>query len=175
MKEIWKYINGFNSQYMISNHGRVKSVYRKWINGPTLTTITKDRILKQVAGSKHSPYMGIVMGNSKKRYYIHRLVAIAFISNPHNKEQVNHKDGDKFNNHYSNLEWATHQENTKHAIDNNLRLCGEKMYNAKLTGTIVREIRSSNDSGVSLAKRYNVTTSVIFCARHRKTWKHIHP
>lgn len=60
------------------------------------------------------------INGKKTNFYIHRLVAIKFIDNPFNKKTVNHIDGDKSNNHYSNLEWLTPKENTTHAIKNGL-------------------------------------------------------
>lgn len=58
----------------------------------------------------------------KKTISIHRLVAKTFISNPENKPCVNHKDGNKLNNYFKNLEWCTYSENTIHAIKNNLKI-----------------------------------------------------
>jgi len=61
--------------------------------------------------------------NGKRNWrFVHRLVALTFISNPENKPQVNHKDGNKLNNHISNLEWCTNQENSQHVVDNGFRI-----------------------------------------------------
>lgn len=100
--EIWREISGTNGKYQVSNYGRVRS-RRKIL----LSTVDK----KGYERIKLSNFFTIK---------VHREVAKAFIENPENKPQVNHKDGDKLNNHFENLEWATNLENSHHAIENNL-------------------------------------------------------
>lgn len=109
--EQWKPIAECNGQYYISDHGRVKS-YK----------YGKERILKPYFvgyGLKYACY-SLMNNKVRKIYKIHRLVALAFIPNPDNKPQVNHRDGDKFNNHAGNLEWVTAAENHQHGWDTGL-------------------------------------------------------
>ena len=71
-----------------------------------------DRLKQSMVGSG---YMCVVL--TGKRCYVHRLVAQTFIPNPDNKPNVNHKDGNRLNNHVDNLEWCTQKENVSHAIN----------------------------------------------------------
>ena len=101
--EVWKDIKGYEGIYAISNYGRVKN-------------IATDKILSPVNNSKG--YYKVELRKEKigKRYYIHRMVAEAFLPNPNNKTEVNHRDSNPSNNHISNLEWVSSSENTKHAV-----------------------------------------------------------
>ena len=68
-------------------------------------------------------YLRVCLRCSGKSYwfFVHRLVAGRFVPNPQNHPQVNHMDGNKVNNHYTNLEWVTAQQNTDHAVVTGLR------------------------------------------------------
>ena len=110
MEEIWKDIEGYEGIYQVSNLGRVRSLDRKVWN-----YTKKGRILK--SHSNGHGYQNVSLHNKnkiEKHAYIHILVAKAFIPNPENKKEVNHKDFNKENNCADNLEWVTREENKKH-------------------------------------------------------------
>src|SRR5690349_15833038 len=95
---MWK---EFTQGYSISNQGQVR-------NDKT------GRILRPDKNSKG--YLRVCI--KTKKYFIHRLVGIHFVDNPLNKPQINHIDYIKTNNHYTNLEWMTNQENGLHSYRN---------------------------------------------------------
>lgn len=107
MSEIFKDIEGTSEYYQISNFGRVKSIKRKWV--------LEDIILTTIVSKSGYCVVNMMNLGKLKVGKIHRLVAQAFIPNPENKPEVNHKDGNKLNNHVSNLEWCTGKENMQHA------------------------------------------------------------
>ena len=112
--EIWKDIKDFEGFYQVSNFGNVRScnriVNKQFLKGE----IRKPRL-------KNDYYRIALQKNMKRKEFgVHNLVAIMFIDNPENKPIVNHKDGNKQNNHVDNLEWVTYSENSIHAHTNGL-------------------------------------------------------
>ena len=111
--EVWLPIEGFEFFYEVSNMGRVKRLKSFTRGSRGGKKIVQERILKQANTHGYRLVMLTVNGSRKNRL-AHRLVAKAFIINPENKPQVNHKDGIKSNNIVDNLEWVTAKENEFH-------------------------------------------------------------
>lgn len=118
--EIWKSIIGFETKYMVSSIGRVKSIRTFECENGFKYTVDK-KILS--ANNNGRGYLQISLKNEdniRKTIKIHRLVAIAFIPNTLNKPEVNHINGNKLDNRMENLEWVTTHENCKHREKNGL-------------------------------------------------------
>ena len=107
MVEIWKPIVGYEGLYEVSNYGQVKSLTKKGFN-------KKPALLRQRDNGYGYMICQLLKNNKRRTMATHRIVAMAFVPNPDNKPQVNHKDGDKYNNVPSNLEWCTNSENQVH-------------------------------------------------------------
>lgn len=116
-EEIWKDVTGYEGLYKISNHGRVLSCKRITIRGNSRTN-RPERILSNKFNHQYE-FVKLSKNGIRHNIVIHRLVAIHFVENPENKPNVNHKDLNKRNNHYTNLEWVTSSENNIHASVNN--------------------------------------------------------
>lgn len=159
--EIWKEIKDWEEYYQISNLGRVR-------------TKRYEKILIHHFDGAGYPMVGFqVKGRRYKAAKIHRLIALAFIPNPENKPEVNHKDGVKTNYSIDNLEWVTNAENQKHAIRTGLRR-PEKAKDTKLTWDQVDTIREKYNCGyrlIDLANEYGVKDCTIYKIVKHISWK----
>ena len=163
--EIWKPIKGF-PDYQVSEKGRVKSL--KFGN---------EKILK--SGINGSGYLTVDFFNEgkKQRKLIHRLVSEAFLENPEEKQEVNHKNGIKRDNHIQNLEWVTRSENLKHAFKTGL-ISNKGINNpgSKLSTNDVFQILNDLNVGFlqrEIAARYNVARTTITQIKTGQNWSHL--
>jgi|688.fasta_scaffold774041_2 hypothetical protein len=158
MEEIWKTIKGHpNYEVCIDGRIRKKEVLLTYRTGAN--RLHKQRMLKP--DSSHMDYCRVTFsqGNKQKRLSVHRVVAEHFLSRIPGKDFVNHKDGNRLNNHANNLEWCTSSENELHSY----RVLGKVNPIRKLTDEQASEIRTKKGSIPSraLAAMYGVNKKTV--------------
>lgn len=181
MIEIWKDIPEYEGYYQVSNLGNVRSLDRIRETHPSAKKQFK--VFKKgfllTPDLTHGGYLRFSLSKDKKtkKFSSHRLVAQAFIPNPENKEQVNHKDGNKLNNSIDNLEWCTGSENIRHAYKNGLQSqVGEKNAASKLTNEQVKEIKVKLLNGVSpkeISNSYPIHRTSVYDIINGRNWSHV--
>lgn len=150
-KEEYKIIEGFEN-YEVSNLGNIRNAVSK-------------HVLKVKIDRYGYAQIGLYQGRKQHWKTVHRLVATAFIPNPHNKQEVNHISADpmtKLTNHVGNLEWATRQENVDDAISKGIH--GKKKTLPEQTIEYIREVytpRCKQYGAIPLAKKFGVSQSTI--------------
>jgi len=174
--EKWIWIKGYEGLYKISNQGRIKS-----FNYNNNNKINWKRKTGKIRKSNKTTYGYSVITLSKigvnKTFSLSRLVAKHYILNQENKPQINHKDGNKENNCYKNLEWVTPSENQLHRYRVLFKksLSGEKHPMAKLTWNEVIKIRTmykdNKYSYSKLAKLFHIKPVTVFDIIKFKHWK----
>ena len=144
--EIWKDIIGYECKYQVSNLGNVKSLKDRYGN-------YREKILKLRKNKYNYLQVGLCKDGKHKTYKVHRLVAEAFLPKVEGKTHVDHIDGNRSNNVYTNLRWCTPKENS------NFELCkkhqsesqkGKKhhMYGKHCTEETKRKMREANGKKV---------------------------
>lgn len=126
--EEWALIDGYEKEYMVSNFGRVKSVWHivKYVNCKKKKEV-KEKIISQSLYPNGYCMVNLWKSNKGKCAIVHRLVGNAFIPNPEIKACINHKNGIRVDNKIDNLEWNTISENNHHSFD----VLGRKSYKSK--------------------------------------------
>lgn len=123
LKEQWKAVSGYEGLYEVSSYGRVRSldwmVFRSKGQYQNRAWRHKGRILSSCG----HPYRVVVLRKNRQStmMYVHKLVATAFLGPPFPGAEINHKQPPSTNNHVTNLEWVSHQDNMQHSIETGLR------------------------------------------------------
>lgn len=177
--EVWKPADGYEWAYSVSNYGRISSVSRvakRSTNGPLPI---RGRLLTGALSNRGYLYVTLTVDGKKKNLSIHRLVARTFLDNHRHLPQVNHKDGNKKNNHVENLEWCTNRDNAIHALRIGLSSPptsgpGEISPAHKLTWESARRIRALARAGIpqrAIAQLYGVAQGTVGHIVNGRTWK----
>lgn len=158
--EEWKDIKQTNGQYQISSEGRVRRLWRETKSGK----FYQEKIIATTPIYNGYLHVQIYINKKCKGLFVHRLVAEAFIKNPHNYPEINHIDCNKQNNRVENLEWCTRKHNMQEAGKNGL-ISGGQAFNKKyphyvlqiaMDGTPIRSFWSAHEA--------NAYTGVYFSA-----------
>lgn len=170
--EEWADIVGFEGLYMVSNLGRIKSLKRRVLRYGHWLPI-KEKILKPRISA--DGYFRVALKyrdkDKSKDKRIHIAVAEAFIPNPNNKPEVNHKNSIKSDCSASNLEWVTHKENMTHAAKSGTIPNGINRITSKLNERKVRAIRRQKHISCQvLGKKYGVSHQTIRAVIQNKKW-----
>lgn len=171
--EVWKPITGFELSYEVSNLGRIRSIDRVVMrsNGRIFTLRGRIRQTPLVSGY---PTVSLSIAGLMQTFYVHHLVAEAFIGPRPIGKDVAHGDGDKKNPALSNLRYATRSENEADKIAHGTQASGSKSPLARLDENQVREIRRrSSESHDNLAREFGCSTFNIRDIVNRRSWRHI--
>jgi len=166
MREEWRPV--LRGVYEISSLGRFRRAK------PGRRTYA-GKILKPMMTKIGYFYVGPTIGGKNVPFYVHALVARAFLG-PRRGREVNHLDGVKSNNRFTNLEYATHKRNMRHARSLGLTPVGSRCNRGHLTEADVSRMREEWDRGVrnrDLVRRFRVSPACVSQIVHRKQWRHV--
>ena len=143
----------------------------------TISNTKTGKVLKPQDNGKGYKKVTITISGKQIQKYVHRLVAEAYCNIPETraKIQVNHKDGDKSNNHADNLEWVTNSENQIHAHKNGLKGNGNELWNGKFNTDQIRVMKRMDEAGVKrfeIAEKFGCSKSTISEILNGKRYKY---
>lgn len=161
-KEIWKDIPGYEGLYQASRSGKIRSMSRR-LDYRTGSRMIDGRILRPALSKEGYLRVCLCREGEEKNGKVHRLICLTFLPNPENKPHVNHKDGNKLNNHVDNLEWCTASYNQRHAFAKGLakpNYSGRKIDYE--TAEIIRKRCANGETKSVLGKEFGLSKGHIW-------------
>lgn len=177
-KERGRWIKGYEGMYAVSNLGRVKSVARTVMSNRGRPITRMGKILSLNTSAAGYRYISVCKDGKSRTFLIHRLVAEAFIPNPHNLPVVMHLDDVPGNNRVTNLKWGTQKTNMEDMVRKGRQPSpkGSTNGSSKLTEKDIPQIRKLLTAGWTqkrIASKFGVDQSTISLIKHRKEWAHV--
>lgn len=164
LEEIWKDIPSYEGYYQVSSLGRIRSIGRI------------KKILRFIVEKKGYLAVSLCVSYQRKIFTVHRIVANVFIPNPLGLSDVNHKNGNKKDNSLNNLEWLSHKDNVRHAMETGIT---NYIHRSKLTEDDVLNIDRlyfvEKWNMQDISKMYGMEVRSIRNILKRKIWKHVKP
>ena len=174
MTERWRPIEGYEDSYIVSDHGRVRSLDRKNKRGWRL----KGKTLKLTTQTGGYLKCLLYRDGVRCQVLVHRLVASAFLPlGRDDQTQINHKDGNKRNNVLSNLEWVSARENVQHACGAGLIARGDAHGMSKLTAEQAKDVYQLAWEGTltqrEIGEMMGVSQPTVSCVKQGRVWSHV--
>lgn len=182
MKEIWKDIIGYEGFYRISNWGRVKSLRRTVVKSDGKTQLVIGKVLKPTRDKKGYLHVCLSVGGVNVNRSVHRLVAMAFIPNPYNYTQINHRDENPSNNKLENLEWCSAEYNLNYGNRNKKASISRstKVAQFSLDGIFIQTFFGTREAGRQIGHGASASANIAACCRGKRDkaygfrWKYIY-
>ena len=165
--EVWKPVVGYEGLYEVSNIGRVRSI--------NFHKSGKAKVMSPSLNTWGYPIVDLRKNNKRHSYTVHRLVALAFIPNPDNLPEINHKNEIKYDNTVENLEWCTRKYNINYGTA--IKRRSKPIVQLDNNGNVVKKWESES----AASRYYKISRKNIYDCLHGKqktskgfVWKYDH-
>jgi HNH endonuclease/NUMOD4 motif len=170
--EVWRPVVGFESRYIVSNHGRVKALERVVVRSTSKPYTVPECFIKTPPNKYGYPECAPQTKGNVRTRLVHQMVLEAFVGPAKPGQVCRHLDGNPGNSRLDNLAWGTMAENSQDTIRHGRVKRGEDVHSAKLTEAQVTAIRADSRPQQSIARDYGVTQAHVSRIKSGERWAH---